>query len=137
MMLVINVLEDIKRLKNKFIISEGYIEVIESKFQEYYNQLSDEDTSIEEFSLEEHGEIIIFEEGDENINLLSLGIVSSEGVLTDSYPEGVELIKENNLEIYNLGYVRTNENCVTILIEKGITDNKTEEWLKNQVSYTN
>lgn len=135
-MIVINVLEDIKKLKNRFIISEGYIEVIESKFQELYKRLSDENTPIEEFSLQEHGEIIIFEKEDEKKNLLNLGILPQNGKLIDTYPDGAQLIKENGLEIYDLLFVRTNENCINILVQKGVTDNKTEKWLKNQASYT-
>jgi hypothetical protein len=129
MVIVINKLEDIEKIELSEDIPKDYKDEIKRKFIEVYDNISPVE-SIDEFSLEEYGQIVVLEPSDDIRNLSDIGL--DDGGLMDSYPEWIEYKMLDKTEVYYICIVRNNENVVVIYIRKDIFDDEVEIWLRTE-----
>jgi hypothetical protein len=129
MVIVINKLEDIEKIELSEDIPKDYKDEIKRKFIEVYDNISPVE-SIDEFSLEEYGQIVVLEPSDDIRNLSDIGL--DDGGLMECYPEWIEYKMLDQTEVYYICIVRNNENAVVIYTRKDIFDDEVETWLRTE-----
>lgn len=130
-MIIIQKLEDIKRLKKRNELPKDYLMELEKHFRDTYKNIPTK-KSIEEFSLKEYGEIVILQRGDDVKNLEEIGLNSEDEGLLGSYPEWVEILDLGETKVYYTCIVRNNENAIVIFSQVGIHNQEIENWLREE-----
>jgi len=128
---IICALDDVKRLRSDARLASDYIRHIASFFQQLREALSDRDEG-KEFTLHEHGYIVLLEPGDDVRRLKGLGLDEARGGLLGAWPEFVEIIELETVTIYRLLVLYDNEYGHTFLSIRGQLDPEAEAWLADQ-----
>ena len=136
-MRIIKTKKDLDVLKESGQIAEDYLKEIESYFKQLHQALGErvdgDLVKISEFSLTDHGYIVILEEGD-NLRgepMANIGL-NPEGGLMVSFLEFVEEIELENESIYKISIMHNNDYMMILYSHKGIHDSGIEEYLASQ-----
>lgn len=103
---------------------------ISEYFQQLHKMLSREDEA--EFSLQDHGYIILLEPGDNLHSSRTLGLDVESGGLLDIHSEYVEAISIEGITIYKIAHMCDNDYLMTYFTIAGSHDEAIEEWLHQQ-----
>lgn len=131
-MIKVKTQNDIENLEKNRLLPISYTKDIQTRFEDAYENLKEEGQTIDQFDLEEQGEIIILQKGDDVRNLEEIGLDPDEGGLLGCYPEWVERLQLGDIEVYYLCIVNNNSNAVIIYSEVGIHDEEVERWLADE-----
>lgn len=115
-MITIQKRQDIQEVKNQ---------VFHAYLNEYFSYLQQELGEDEDFSLEEHGPIIILEKTDDLENLKETGVEN----LYLSVPEWVEMIQLKNLTICQIAILCNNEYMELFYITYPV-EGRLQQWLE-------
>lgn len=110
--------------------SSALTNYISEYFDQLQTMLSREDEA--EFSLQNYGQIIIFETGDDLYSSRTLGLDGESGGLFDIHPEYVEAISTEGITIYKIAHMCDNDYLMTYFTIVGSHDEDIEEWLYQQ-----
>lgn len=132
-MRIIKTIHNIRELQKDNLLPQKYLKYIEKFFYQQYKVLADKET-IENFSLEKYGYIVILESNDDVRDLRETGLNAQTGGLLGASPEYVELeTLEDGTQIYKVAILYNNEYIMFFFSEVGQFDEEVESWLKEQV----
>lgn len=127
-MKTIKTLKDIELLRSEKVIPEDYLEHVENYFNHLHESLNDGEP-LDEFSLQQHGYIVLLERGDNVRDLSCVGLGPNINGLLGCRPEYLERYDLDSISFYKILVMYNNEYAMTFFTEKGIHDNEVEEWL--------
>jgi hypothetical protein len=125
-MRIIQTHRDLQVLKQANMLPKSYMAFLEEEWHGLFEALGVGE-SREEFSLHDHGYMVVLEAGD--YNLEPVGI--EEG-LRNSWPEYVERIPLKDVDIYRIGVLYNNDYMMLFYSVVNTLDEETEAWLKEQ-----
>ncbi len=133
-MRVIKALKDIQLLKKAKSLDQPYLDYLENQFFTLYFSLAN-NQPIQEFSLAEHGFLVVLEAGDNVRDLQEVGLNPEDrGLLCGSH-EYVNIDTLcNGIRVYNIGILCNNEYMMVFITKMGqfSYDDGVEEWLKTE-----
>lgn len=136
-MRIIKTKYDLDLLRKHGVVQEEFLNEIESYFKQLHQALgrniNNELMDINEFSLEEHGYVVILEKGDNlrGAPMANIGL-NPHGGLMVSFIEYVEKINLDSLTIYKISIMHNNDYMMTLYSQKGSHDREIENFLKEQ-----
>lgn len=129
-MKIVKNMKDLEQLTKKRLLSVSLIEHLKEYMVDLHQSL-EHDCKLKDFTLEEHGYLVILEAKDDVRNLEEVGLNAEDGGLLGSYPEWVE---QKNLSdeswIYQIAILYNNETMMMFYILPETFDNEVETWLK-------
>lgn len=134
-MIKIKTKADIGRLKDKKQYSKDFILYLEAYYKELWESLGDEE-AIEEFSLEDHGYIVILEETDNIQDLSEVGLSKKDEGLLGVIPEWIELKEfEDGSSYYEILILYNNEYAMIFYLTEVIVkkNQKLEDWIQKNI----
>ena len=133
-MRIIKQYQDLKLLAENDVLGKDYLKEVRAYFLQLREALgrkiNGELESLEEFSLKDHGYIVILEAGD-NLRgepMANIGL-NPEGGLLVSFLEFVEEIELENISIYKISIMHNNDYMMNLYSIKGQHDGEIEEYL--------
>lgn len=133
-MIVIKTLANLRCLKRSKALPDSYVALIEENFMCLMDTLRHRETETEEeFSLDEHGYIVVLQRCDDLRDLSTVGLHRDEGGLLggldwiDALPLG-----DRSVYIMNINY--SDAYTMTFFSEVGIHDHEIEAWLDKECS---
>lgn len=131
-MRIIKNISDLRTLKKDEALEKEYLDLIKRYFNQLHKALGD-GCSVEEFSLKNHGYIVVLE-AEDNLSGELMGNVglNPEGGIYVSWPEFVEEINLDSIVVYKINILYTNDFMMSFYIKKGI-NKKLEKWLDDKV----
>lgn len=134
-MIVIKTLADLRSLRQRETLPGGYVRFIEQEFHGLMEALRG-DVNMEDFSLQEHGYIVILLPNDDVRNLKSVGLNPKDGGLLGCSPEYIETYEIGEiLRLRKIAVLFDNEFMMFFVSEVGIFDEVVEEWLDERTDY--
>ncbi len=124
----VKTLKDLEKIKQNSSLPEMYKNEIIKYFHQLHMALGN-GKPIENFSLDQHGYIVILEKCDDVRNLKNIGL--SEGLLF-SCPEYIDRIKLSDFSVYKIHIMYDNEYMMTLYSRTGIHDKEVESWLAEE-----
>lgn len=132
-MFIIERKQDLEVLKSSNIINNEYMEEIENQFKILFEQIKDEEEiSLDEFSLQLYGYIIILEKGDNLRNLSPIGLDSNSGLIA-TIPEFIDELLFPGTTVYKVLVVYNNSYAVTFFIPASIVDDELQKWIDENI----
>lgn len=132
-MIKIKTFNDVSKLQENSQISSSISKYIKELFYQLYNDLSYEEETINEFTLEELGYIVILQKENNIRDLREIGLNPETKGLLGSSPEYVELkTLEDSTQIYNIMVIYDNNYIMTFIVDRSMLDNEVDAWLKDQ-----
>ena len=122
---VVKTLEDVEKIRQSGTVGEELLERVEMAFRSLHVALGG-DALIQDFSLEHHGPIGIWEKGDKNLSALGV-----QGTLEDSWPEFVTRVAlPSGTTYYRVGLLLDNDFMIVLYIPAEAADPKLLSWLE-------
>lgn len=122
---VVKTLEDVEKIRQSGTVREELLERVEMAFRALHVALGG-DALIEGFSLEHHGPIGIWEQGDENLSALGL-----QGTLEDSWPEFItRVVLPSGSYYFRVGHLLSNDFMTVLYVPAEAADPKLLSWLE-------
>jgi hypothetical protein len=132
---VLHTIHDVKRLEGSRRLPEPYMDYVSQFFIDLYAQYGDGHDLLG-FSLDGIAEIVILDD-DDNVNGLYLPTVPDRLDLINMEPDWVERIDlPGSLSVFKLAFMPDNERMVFVFSEVGNLDDATEEWLAEQLEWS-
>ncbi|GEM_PF-6621808 len=123
-MRIIRTYKDINYLRRVRELDESFLAHVEDYFRQLQTATADDSTD----DWSHH--IALLESGDD---ISSIGMSRDYACLQSYYPEYIELHElGNDIAIYKIFVLHDNECSTTYFTQKGIHDEETEQWLKEQ-----
>lgn len=121
---------DLRSVSNS--LPKPYIQRLVADFSMLQRALADGE-SLDEFSLQDHGYLVILENGDDVRDLSEVGLNPEDEGLLGSMPEYVETLSlGDNLQVYKIAVLYDNDYMMFFYSQVGIHDEEVEEWLREQ-----
>ena len=122
---VVKTLEDVEKIRQSGTVGEALLERVEMAFRSLHVALGG-DVGIEDFSLEHHGPIGIWEQGDKDLSALGL-----QGTLEDSWPEFITRVElPADGYYFRVGHLFSNDFLTVLYIHAETSDPKLLSWLE-------
>ncbi len=134
-MIKLKTLADFRRHRQAGSLPPEFLEHLETIFHELHESLG-EDHSIENFSLDEHGYIVVLEKGDDLTDLQEVGLNPEDKGLLGTWPEFVELEKLSCGCYYRILILYNNEYAMLFFVRSGDFGSEIEAWLKKQLDFS-
>ena len=123
-MYIIKTKQDIDVLIKANVIQKQYMDIIENNFKHQYEVLKEDDKiTLEEFSLNNDGEIVVLEKGDNLRNLQAIGLDPKAGLLS-STPESIKRIIIEERILFEIIILCNNQYVLYIYVPKDILDDE-------------
>lgn len=134
-MKTIKKISDILNLQQSGSLDDSYLEYLKNYLTLLHESLGNR-VSIEHFSLEEHGYLVILEKDDDVRNLKEMDLNPDQSGLLDCWPEFVEVETLNNgTQLYKICVLYDNDYMMFLYSLVGQFDDEVENWLKEQSQY--
>ena len=122
---VVKTLEDVEKIRRSCTVWEALLERVEMAFRSLHGALGG-DVLIQDFSLEHHGPIGIWEQGDKDLSVLGL-----QGTLEDSWPEFITRVQlPAGNTYYRVGLLLDNDFMIVLYIPAEAASPKLLSWLE-------
>lgn len=125
-MRIINTLSDIQELRLASAFPVSFIGYIEEQWLGLFEEQREEQDTMHSFSLGSHGQIIIFEPGDNGY--------SPSGRIDSLWVEYVDEVHLENVTIYRIGVLLDNDIMVLLFSMKDSLSIEIETWLAEQAN---
>lgn len=128
-MYIIKTKLDIDVLRNANVIQKQYMDIIESNFILQYKILKEyNEITLEDFSLNNDGEIALLEKGDNLRNLQVLGLDPNGGLLC-TIPESVKGIIIEEKILFEIMILCNNQYVLYVYVPEEIVDDEILQWI--------
>ncbi|TXK75425.1 hypothetical protein [Paenibacillus sp. N3.4] len=131
-MRTINTRQDVEDLRRDGTAPTALTKHISEFFQQLEAELADEEEDT--FRLDQHGPIVLLEAGDNLYDLECVGLSRENCGLLGSMPEYVETLQLDNMTVYKIVVMYTNDFIMTFFTQQGIHDKEIEQWLIEQAN---
>lgn len=127
-MKVIKTIGDVRRLEADPDVPKAVSDHLEERFYRPYECLGS-GQSVDEFSLDIHGYMVLLEEGDTVLSELRKRRNTNDLLVS---PECVELHDIGDREMYEVAFLLDNDYVLTYFVEASKSDSPTERWLREE-----
>lgn len=129
-MRVIKTLGDIGLLRAAGTIEPQLLDEAAGMLAEIHGGL-EEAASLEEFSLKDHGPIVILESGDNLRDLEEIGLNACDDGLLGAVPEWASLLElPGGLRAFSATIALSNSFCLSILMREDALDDQARAWME-------
>jgi len=133
-MIEIKTKRDIQRAREEKRLRPAVEEYLREYFGMLYENLSEPEETVDEFSLEEHGYLVLLEPGDDPRKVEKTGLRRENGLIGSEVDLAERIALKDGTAIYLLGVVFNNEYMmIYILDEDAGMDSETLNWVRENV----
>ncbi len=131
-MISVKILDDIRNLRKRKTLREAYLDYIDMEFRQLHMEY-DFGSPVADFSLEDHGYIVVLERGDDVRDLRQVGFNPEYQGILGSIPEWVEEARlEDGTDVYQIAYLDNDGRLMMFFSDVGQYDEIIEEWLRDE-----
>lgn len=132
-MRIIKNMKDIELLKEVSTVKSDILQIIEGYFKTIYNNYEHETITLQEFTLNDIGVIVLLEAGDNVADLQEIGLNPKVGGLLGAFPEWLSVIKHENCTLIEACILYNNEYALSLFFEREQFGQDVENWIEENL----